>query len=54
MCCNLLWRLDSPSMFAFIICCEYSVWNVSSDLTNQLHFIGLLAGSLFSVELVVR
>lgn len=48
------WRLDNTGMFAFIVCFEYGVWNVSSDLTYQPHFIGVVAGCLFSVVHVVR
>lgn len=51
---DVKWRMDNTSTFAFIIYCEYNVWNVSSDLTYQPHFIGLLAGCLFSVVHVVR
>ena len=51
---DVKWRFDNSSMFVFIIYSEYSVWNVSLDLTYQPHFIGVLAGCLFSVVHLVR
>jgi hypothetical protein len=42
------------NMCVFIICFEYSVWNVTSDLTYQPQWIGLLTGCPLSVVHVVR